>query len=142
MAAAVTEEGREAIADGYLKLPRKNYLAINGEVTTKNSVTDLLIAAISNSLGDVMLSFNGMGEVELILDAQAVPGTDFSPGDTDAMQCANHAERKIARKAADEQQTLLGVGASHGVCNQCKTEIRNMSPFAAISPIWGVGKCP
>jgi len=65
---------------------------------------------------------------------ETIPGVIVG-ADGQADKCQNHAEKKIADRARNESETLLGVGASHRVCTSCQQAVWADSPAAILFPL-------
>jgi hypothetical protein len=82
------------------------------------------------------------GAIDALLQA-IFPGVVTENGNLrGADNCANHAERKVVRKATDAGYIILCTGASRAICMQCQQAIRGNAPAAILAPIGFGDKCP
>ena len=84
---------------------------------------------------EILAAFQGVLSPYALMGNLEVIGSVIVGKDGEADKCQNHAEKKIAERAGQESQTLLGVGASHRVCTSCQQATWSGSPAAILFPL-------
>jgi RHS repeat-associated protein len=102
----------------YDAMPRKNIVAASG-----------LLPVSTNQGVNIALAI-----LEILKELFGDSDVDTSGGSVGANTCTNHAERKVVR-TADGKWTILGIGASRGICTSCEQAIRSNSPAAIMAPM-------